>query len=149
MRIVFQRVRSASVTADGAETGSIAAGALLLLGVRRGDTAADAVWLARKVAGLRVFNDERGQMNRSLLDIRGEALVVSNFTLYGNCRHGRRPEFLSAARPEEAEPLYEQFARLLREAGVARVETGRFGADMQVSMAGDGPVTLLLDTDEK
>ncbi len=149
MRIVFQRVRSASVTADGAETGSIAAGALLLLGVRRGDTAADAVWLARKVAGLRVFNDERGQMNRSLLDIRGEALVVSNFTLYGNCRHGRRPEFLSAARPEEAEPLYEQFVRLLREAGVARVETGRFGADMQVSMAGDGPVTLLLDTDEK
>ncbi len=149
MRVVFQRVLSASVTADGVETGRIAAGALLLLGVRRGDTAANAAWLARKIAGLRVFSDERGQMNRSLLDTGGEALVVSNFTLYGDCRHGRRPEFLSAARPEEAEPLYEQFVQLLREAGVIRVETGRFGADMRVSMEGDGPVTLLLDTDEK
>lgn len=149
MRAVFQRVRAASVTADGMEVGRIGGGALLLLGVRCGDTPEAAAWLARKAAGLRVFSDDRGQMNRSLLDVGGEALVVSNFTLYGDCRHGRRPEFLSAARPEEAEPLYERFVRLLREAGVSRVETGRFGADMRVVMEGDGPVTLLLDTDEK
>ena len=145
MKAVFQRVLSAGVTVDGQTVGEIGAGALILLGVEQDDTPDKADLMAQKIANLRVFTDASGKFNDSLLDI-GGALVVSNFTLCANCRHGRRPEFLSAARPAVAEPLYEQFAQCLRDAGVTQVATGRFGADMRVTMEGNGPVTILLDT---
>ena len=148
MRLVYQRVSSASVVVDGRTVGEIGAGCLLLLGVQQGDTEAEAELLARKAAELRVFSDENGKFTYSLLDIDGEALVVSNFTLAGNCRHGRRPEFISAARPETAKPLYEYYVQKLKEAGVRKVATGEFGADMQVNLCGDGPVTIWMDTDE-
>ena len=146
MRLVYQRVSSASVTVEGNVIGQIEKGAVLLLGVGQEDTKADADLLAKKAAELRVFEDENGKMNLSLLDVGGGALVVSNFTLYGNCRHGRRPEFLAAARPETAVPLYEYFVETLQSLGVARVETGEFGADMALQIGGDGPVTLILDS---
>lgn len=146
MKAVFQRVLSAGVKVDGKTVGAIGAGALILLGVEQDDTPEKAALMAQKLANLRVFSDDNGKFTYSLLDIGGGALVVSNFTLCANCRHGRRPEFLSAARPEQARPLYEQVAEALRQAGVPRVETGVFGADMQVTMEGDGPVTILLDT---
>ena len=146
MKAVFQRVLSAGVTVDGQIVGEIGAGALILLGVEQDDTPDKADLMAQKIANLRVFTDASGKFNDSLLDIGGGALVVSNFTLCANCRHGRRPEFLSAARPAVAEPLYEQFAQCLRDAGVTQVATGRFGADMRVTMEGNGPVTILLDT---
>ena len=151
MKAVFQRVLSAAVQVaeeDGRRhaAGAIGPGALILLGVEQGDTEGEALLLARKTANLRVFSDEEGRMNRSLLDSGSGALVVSNFTLCGDCRHGRRPEFLSAACPEQALPVYEAFVSALRAEGVAPVETGEFGADMRVAMTGDGPVTLLLDT---
>ncbi len=146
MKAVFQRVLSAGVTVDGQTVGEIGAGALILLGVEQDDTPDKADLMAQKIANLRVFTDASGKFNDSLLDIGGGALVVSNFTLCANCRHGRRPEFLSAARPAVAEPLYEQFAQCLRDAGVTQVATGRFGADMRVTMEGNGPVTILLDT---
>ena len=148
MRLVFQRVKSAAVTADGNPAGEIGQGALLLLGIGQEDTPDQAATLAKKVAGLRVFSDENGKFNYSLLDIGGEALVVPNFTLYGDCSHGKRPEFLRAARPQQAKPLFELFVKLLKDNGVKRVETGVFGASMRVQMDGHGPVTLLLDTDE-
>lgn len=148
MRLVYQRVSAASVTVDGQVIGEIGPGAVLLLGVRDGDTQAEADLLVRKAAELRVFSDENGKFSYSLLDIGGEALVVSNFTLYGNCRHGRRPEFISAARPETAEPLYNYYVEKLRAAGVARVANGEFGADMKLTIHGDGPVTIWLDTDD-
>lgn len=148
MRLVYQRVSAASVTVDGRVIGEIGPGAILLLGVRDGDTQAEADLLVRKAAELRVFSDESGKFSYSLLDIGGEALVVSNFTLCGNCRHGRRPEFISAARPETAEPLYNYYVDKLRAAGVTRVETGEFGADMKLTIYGDGPVTIWLDTDD-
>jgi len=147
VKLIFQRVRSASVTVDGAVTGAIGQGALLLLGVGQNDTEREAALLAKKAAALRVFTDESGKFNLSLLDIGGGALTVPNFTLYGNCSHGRRPEFIAAARPEQAEPLYKRFTELLRENGVKQVETGVFGAHMRVFMEGDGPVTLIMDTD--
>ena len=146
MKAVFQRVLSAGVTVDGQTVGEIGAGALILLGVEQDDTPDKADLMAQKIANLRVFTDASGKFHDSLLDIGGGALVVSNFTLCANCRHGRRPEFLSAARPAVAEPLYEQFAQCLRDAGVTQVATGRFGADMRVTMEGNGPVTILLDT---
>lgn len=147
MKAVFQRVTSACVrVAEGGETGAIGSGALILLGVEQGDAETQADLMAEKIARLRVFADENGRMNRSVLDTGGGLLVVSNFTLCGSCRHGRRPEFLSAARPETAGPLYERLVRKLREIGVSRVETGEFGADMRVELVGDGPVTLILDT---
>lgn len=148
MRLVYQRVSAASVTVDGEVVGQIGEGAVLLLGVRDGDTTAEADLLARKAAELRVFSDENGKFAYSMLDIGGEALVVSNFTLYGNCRHGRRPEFISAARPEVAEPLYEYYVQKLRDAGVKQVATGVFGAHMDLDIHGNGPVTILMDTDE-
>ncbi|MBP3937079.1 MAG: D-tyrosyl-tRNA(Tyr) deacylase [Clostridia bacterium] len=148
MRLVYQRVSAASVVVDGETVGAIGTGCVLLLGVQQGDTEAEAGLLARKAAELRVFSDENGKFSYSLLDIGGEALVVSNFTLSGNCRHGRRPEFISAARPEVAEPLYEYYVEKLKQAGVSKVATGRFGADMQVNITGDGPVTIWMDTDE-
>lgn len=148
MLAVFQRVSSAYVEVDGSRTGAIDRGALLFLGVEQGDTAEQAEKLARKVSELRVFSDENDKMNLSVKDIGGGVLLISNFTLCGNCRHGRRPEFLRAARPEQAEPLYEGFARMLMRNGVTRVETGVFGADMRVMAENDGPVTLILDTKE-
>ena len=146
MRAVLTRVRSASVTIEGRVAGKIGQGFLILLGVTHDDTEAQAVKLADKLAGLRIFEDEEGKMNRGLETVNGEILVVSQFTLYGNCKKGRRPEFLSAARPEVAIPLYEKFVQLLRDKGI-HVETGEFGAEMLVESVNDGPLTLIVDTD--
>lgn len=146
MRAVLTCVKSASVTVEGKEIANIGKGFLILLGVTHDDTEAQAVKLADKLMGLRVFEDENGKMNRSLEDVGGEVLVVSQFTLYGNCKKGRRPEFLSAARPEVAVPLYEKFVALCRDKGF-RVQTGEFGAYMDVASVNDGPMTLIVDTD--
>ena len=146
MRAVLTRVKHASVSIDGKETARISEGFLILLGVTHEDTEAQAVKLAEKLTGLRIFEDENGKMNRGLTDVGGEVLIVSQFTLYGNCKKGRRPEFLSAARPEVAIPLYEKFVQLCRDKGL-HVETGEFGAYMQVESLNDGPVTLIVDTD--
>lgn len=147
MRAVIQRVSSATVAVEGKTAGKIDNGLFLLLSIADGDTAAEAEMLASKIAHLRIFSDEEGKMNRSLLDISGEALVVSNFTLYGDCRKGRRPYFVRAARPETAEPLYKLFCSLLQSQGVVKVEQGIFGAHMVITQTNDGPVTILLDTD--
>ena len=147
MRAVLTRVKSASVTVDGSVIGQIGQGFLILLGVTHEDTEAQAVKLADKLMGLRIFEDENGKMNRSLEDVGGQVLVVSQFTLYGNCKKGRRPEFLAAARPEIAIPLYEKFISLCRDKGFS-VETGEFGAEMLVESVNDGPVTLIVDTDQ-
>jgi D-tyrosyl-tRNA(Tyr) deacylase len=145
VRAVVSRVAWARVVADGELTGEIGPGLLVLVGVTHADTAADAAWLAAKVAGLRVFDDDRGVMNRSLTEAGGGALVVSQFTLYGDARKGRRPSYLAAAPPERAAPLVEAVAKGLAGAGVP-VAGGRFGAHMLVESAGDGPVTILLDS---
>lgn len=145
MRIVVQRVSHAAVRIDGAVVGKINTGFLLLVGITHTDTKADADYLAKKVAQLRVFEDEAGKMNRALQDVGGAVLSVSQFTLYGDCTHGNRPSFVDAARPEQALPLYDYFNRQLREAYGLRVETGRFGADMKVELINDGPVTMLLE----
>lgn len=147
MRVVLQRVSSARVTVAGEAVGEIARGWLALVGVGTGDTPKDAVWLADKVAGLRAFPDADGKMNLSVQDVAGGVLVVSNFTLYADCQKGRRPSFIAAARPEDAEPLCAAFANGLRSVGVPVAE-GRFRADMQVELVNDGPVTLVIDTDE-
>ena len=146
MRAVVTRVRSASVTVEGRTVGQIGPGFLVLLGVKVGDGEAQAEKLAEKITGLRVFEDETGKMNRGLSDVGGSLLVVSQFTLYGNCKHGRRPDFLQAAKSAEAIPLYEFFLRRCRERGFT-VATGVFGAEMLVSSVNDGPVTLILDTE--
>lgn len=146
MRAVLTRVKHASVTIDGQVHGKIGPGFLILLGVGQNDTEAECVKLADKLTGLRIFEDENEKMNLGLTDIGGEILVISQFTLYGNCKKGRRPEFLAAARPELAIPLYEKFVSLCREKGF-HVETGEFGAYMQVDSLNDGPVTLVVDTD--
>ena len=148
MKAVFQRVTEASVTVEGTCVASIAVGALLLVGVCQGDTSAESALLAKKVAGLRVFCDAQDKMNLSVLDIGVSVLAVSQFTLWANTSHGRRPDFLRAARPEQAKPLFDLFVQKLREVGVDDVQTGVFGADMQVELVNDGPVTLILDTDE-
>ena len=148
MRAVVQRVSSASVDSEGVRTGTIGRGFLVLLGVTHSDTEEDAQWLAEKIAGLRVFEDEEGKLNRSLLDVGGEMLVVSQFTLYGDCRRGRRPSFSEAARPETANALYEKFVECARQTGVP-VQTGVFQTMMAVSLVNDGPVTLIIDTPEK
>ncbi|MBB6691332.1 D-tyrosyl-tRNA(Tyr) deacylase [Cohnella xylanilytica] len=145
MRVVLQRVSSASVRVDGAVAGEIGAGFLLLVGIGHEDSEADLAWMADKVAGLRVFEDAEGKMNLSLEDTGGAILSVSQFTLYGDCRKGRRPNFMAAARPEKASELYDRFNELLRGKGI-RVETGLFGAMMEVSLVNDGPVTLILDS---
>ena len=147
MRAVVTRVRSASVTVEGRVVGRIGGGLLVLLGVGQGDGEAERKKLLDKLPVLRIFEDEAGKMNRSLLDTGGGVLLVSQFTLYANCRHGRRPDFLSAAKPDIAEAEYERFAAGLREKGVS-VETGVFGADMQVESVNDGPVTIILDSDQ-
>lgn len=146
MRAVVTRVSSASVQIDGETVGRIGTGFLILLGITHEDTEALGNKLADKIISLRIFEDESGKFNRSLQDVNGEILIVSQFTLYGKCKKGRRPEFLSAARPEVAIPLYEAFVARCRESGFP-VETGRFGAYMQVESVNDGPVTLILDTD--
>lgn len=144
MRVLLQRVRRASVTVAGETVGEIGHGVLLFVGVTHGDTRADADWLAKKAAGLRIFEDEAGKMNKSLLDIGGDALVVSQFTLYADCRKGRRPGFDLAGDPTAANELYEYFAERLKVEGVGHVANGRFGADMLVSLENDGPATFLL-----
>ena len=146
MRLVVQRVRSASVTIDGAVTGEIGRGFMILCGVRRGDTVFDAQWLARKTVQLRVFEDAEGRMNLPLGSVDGSNLVVSQFTLYGDCRRGRRPSFTEAARPEEASGVYEAFVEALRSKG-PEVQTGVFQALMRVELANDGPGTLILETE--
>ena len=145
MRAVLTRVKHASVTIDGKVHGQIGEGFLILLGITHEDTEAQAVKLADKLTGLRIFEDENGKMNRGLDEVKGELLVVSQFTLYGNCKKGRRPEFLAAARPEVAIPLYEKFVALCREKGF-HTETGEFGAYMAVDSVNDGPFTLIVDT---
>ncbi|MBR6736713.1 MAG: D-tyrosyl-tRNA(Tyr) deacylase [Oscillospiraceae bacterium] len=148
MRALLQRVKKASVTVDGKVIGSVGEGYLILLGVREGDTVAEARFLAQKTAELRVFTDPDGKMNLSMMDVGGGALVVSQFTLYADCKKGRRPSFIGAMKPPVAEELYLDYVRFLKEAGVSHVETGEFGADMLVSIDNDGPVTIMLDTDE-
>jgi D-tyrosyl-tRNA(Tyr) deacylase len=144
MRAVLQRVTSAKVEVGAEVVGEIGVGLLILLGVARSDTSEQADWLAEKIAGLRIFNDGAGKMNLDVDEIRGSALVVSQFTLYGNCQKGRRPSFIEAAAPEIAVPLYERFVTALRARGIATA-TGRFGAMMQVHLINDGPVTLVLE----
>lgn len=148
MRAVVQQVSSAGVTIDGSETRAIGRGFVILLGVTDTDDTRTAALLAEKIAVLRVFEDDGGKLNRSLLDMGGAALVVSNFTLYADARKGRRPSFVKAARPEQADGLYQHFVRCLADAGVAEVKTGEFGADMLVDIKNDGPVTLILDSEE-
>ena len=147
MRAVVTRVLSASVEIEGSIRGEIGGGFLVLLGIKAEDTPELTKKLAQKLCGLRVFEDENGKMNRSLSDVGGKLLVVSQFTLYGNCRHGKRPDFFAAARPELAIPLYELFISECRALGF-EVQTGEFGADMKVAYVNDGPVTLNLDTDD-
>lgn len=147
MRALIQRVKNAKVRIEGAVQGQIEQGLLILLGVCEGDTAQDAAYLADKCVGLRIFTDENDKMNLSCADIGGGLLIVSQFTLYGDCKKGKRPNFMRAARPETAIPLYEQFIEQCRASGLP-VETGIFGADMQVSLVNDGPVTIWMDTAE-
>jgi len=146
MKAILQRVKFAKVEVDGETVGEIGQGFLVLLGVAQEDDRKEAEVLSNKIAGLRVFTDENDKMNLSLSDIGGEVLVISNFTLCADCSHGRRPSFIAAARPEQAEPLYEYFCQRLREAGVKKVAQGIFGADMAVSLLNDGPVTIDIDS---
>lgn len=145
MRAVVQRVSRAEVRVGGEVVGGIGRGLAVLLGVAPGDGPAEAEWMARKLARLRVFPDEAGKIDRSVADVGGGVLLVSQFTLYGDCRKGNRPSFSGAAGPEEAEPLYEEVARGLRARGLP-VGTGRFGASMEVELTNEGPLTLVLDT---
>ena len=149
MRAVVQRVSRAEVRVEGEIIGSCGAGVMVLLGVHTEDTEADADWLARKVAEMRIFSDEDGKMNRALIDFGGEALVVSQFTLHAKTKKGARPSFIHAARPETAIPLYERFIRQLEDHLKRPVATGRFGAMMEVDLINDGPVTITMDTRNK
>ena len=146
MRAVIQRVSSASVEVDGKIVGSCGKGYLILLGVAEGDTETDADLLCKKIAALRIFRDENEKMNLSIRDVDGEALIISQFTLYANYRHGNRPDFLASAKPDEANRLYEYFKTILSRE-VRRVECGVFGADMKVSLINDGPVTICMDSE--
>ncbi len=145
MRVVLQRVSSGSVSIDGVKVGEIGPGLVLLVGFTQGDTGEALGWMADKVLGLRVFNDQNGKMNLSLDEVGGDVLVVSQFTLYGDTRKGRRPSFVHAAPPEQAIPLYERFLGLLRGKAPGKVESGEFGAMMDVSIVNAGPVTLVLE----
>ena len=146
MRVIVQRVQSSRVEIDGEVSGEIGQGLMVLLGITEGDGQEQCDFLADKLVHLRIFTEEK--MNLSLQDINGEMLIVSQFTLYGDCKKGRRPSFVAAARPETAVPLYEYFIDAVKRQGVKKVATGQFGADMQVYIQNDGPVTLMLDTDE-
>lgn len=145
MKAVIQRVNRASVEIDGSIVSSINRGFLVLLGVGEGDDESDAQILANKIAKMRIFTDENDKMNRSLHDVEGSVLVISNFTLYANCTHGNRPDFFDSAAPNIAEPLYERFVEMLSEQDI-ECFTGRFGADMKVALENDGPVTIILDS---
>ena len=147
MRAVVQRVSGARVIVDGSVTGEIADGIVVLLGVGRDDTSAVTTGMAKKISNLRIFEDDQRKMNRSLLDVKGSALVVSQFTLYGDARGQRRPSFVAAATPEQAKKLYEEFSEALRTLGI-EVATGIFGAMMSVELVNEGPVTILLDSDK-
>ena len=147
MRCVVQRVKSSSVTVNGETSGAIGAGLMVLIGVSVDDTEADLKYMAEKVPNLRIFDDENGVMNRSVLDVDGSILAVSQFTLYGDARGGRRPSYIRAARPDKADELYEQLIARWRDKGI-HVETGIFRTDMQVSLINDGPVTILLDSEK-
>lgn len=146
MRVVLQRVSQASVTIDGVEKSRIGWGFLILLGIEQEDQQEDIDWLCKKISALRVFSDDEGLMNRSVQDISGEMLVVSQFTLHASTKKGNRPSFIKAARPETAIPLYERFVEALRQESGRPVSTGSFGADMKVSLLNDGPVTILIDS---
>ncbi len=146
MRVLVQRVTQASVTVEGSITGQIGAGLLLLVGVEEADTAADIDWLVRKVSQLRIFNDEQGVMNRSVLDAGGEVLAVSQFTLFASCKKGNRPGYSRAARGEISQPMFDSFVTVMAAALGKPVPTGVFGADMQVALVNDGPVTIWLDS---
>ena len=146
MKAVIQRVKHAGVTIDNVKVSFVDKGLLILLGVEQGDTKADADRLVKKIPVLRIFEDENEKMNLSCLEVNGEILVVSQFTLCADCSHGRRPSFTKSAPPAEAEMLYEYFVDELKKAGVKKVDTGRFGADMKVDLLNDGPVTIILDS---
>jgi D-aminoacyl-tRNA deacylase len=145
MRVVVQRSKKASVIVEEEVIGEISSGLVLLVGVTHEDTNDDAVYLADKIANLRIFEDENEKMNLSLMDVGGQILSISQFTLYGDCRKGRRPNFMEAAKPDHAVQIYENFNRILKEKGI-QVETGRFGAMMDVALINDGPVTLILES---
>lgn len=147
MKSVVQRVKSAKVEVDGKVIGSIGKGFLVLLGVCDEDTERDKIWLADKISGLRIFEDENGKMNLSLNDVGGEILIVSQFTLFGNCKKGKRPDFTSAGKPDFAKKMYLEFVEYMR-TKIDVVKTGEFGADMLVSLENDGPVTLIIDSKE-
>ncbi|MBQ7504179.1 MAG: D-tyrosyl-tRNA(Tyr) deacylase [Ruminococcus sp.] len=147
MRVVLQLVNNCTVDINNKTAASIEKGFLLLLGVKNGDTEAEVLKLVKKISGLRIFTDDNDKMNLSLSDVGGTVIVVSNFTLYADCSHGRRPSFINAARPDVSEPLYEFFCDEMRKNGVD-VQTGVFGADMQVNLCNDGPVTLVLDSED-
>jgi len=149
MRTVIQRVSQASVVIDGVEKSRIGWGFLILLGVEQDDTDEDIEWLCKKIAALRIFSDEAGLMNRSVQDIEGEIIVVSQFTLHASTKKGNRPSFIRAARPEMAIPMYEKFVEKLAQESGRPVLTGEFGADMKVSLLNDGPVTILMDSKSK
>lgn len=148
MRAVIQRVLNSNVTVDGEIIGSVGKGYMILLGVEQGDTKLDADKLIKKIPVLRVFEDENGKMNLSCLDVDGEILVISQFTLCADCSHGRRPSFINSAAPDTARELYEYFKSELANAGIKKVASGEFGADMKVSLINDGPVTIVLDSKE-
>lgn len=149
MRVVIQRVKEASVTIEGIVKSSINEGLLILQGIEENDTIDDVVWLASKIANMRIFGDENGLMNRSVMDIKGEIIVVSQFTLHASTKKGNRPSFIKAAKPPMAIPLYEQFVEELKKVSGLTVLTGEFGADMKVALINDGPVTITMDTKNK
>ncbi len=149
MRVVIQRVSEASVTIDGKVKSSISMGLLILLGIESEDGLDDIQWLSRKISGLRIFNDENGVMNKSVMDVNGEIIVVSQFTLHASTKKGNRPSYIKAAKPEVSIPLYEKFVDVLKETSGIEVQTGEFGADMKVRLLNDGPVTILMDSKNK
>lgn len=144
MKILIQRVLQASVTVNGEIVGQIGPGVLIFLGIHKEDGPEKTLWLAQKAIHLRIFHDDEGKMNRSLLDVKGEALIVSQFTLYGNCEEGRRPDFFQSASPQIAKPLYEKFVSEVKKE-LGHVQTGIFGAEMQVALINNGPVTFIID----
>ncbi|WP_319200190.1 D-aminoacyl-tRNA deacylase [uncultured Ilyobacter sp.] len=148
MRVVAQRVSKAQVSVEGNVVGKIDKGLLIFLGITHRDNEKDAKWLVNKISGLRIFSDEDGKMNKSIEDIEGEILLISQFTLYGDARKGRRPSFIDAAKPDIAVPLYNKFIELIREKNL-KVSTGEFGADMKVELLNDGPVTMIIESPEQ
>ena len=149
MRVVIQRVKRSSVTIDGEVVGAIGAGLMILVGIEPSDTSADVDYLCGKISRLRIFDDENGVMNRSVIDVGGELLVVSQFTLFAQTSHGNRPSYIRAARPEQAVPLYEEFVEKLDVASGIKPQTGRFGAMMDVELINDGPVTIIIDSRQR